>query len=183
MRKIVIALTAAVLLVAGFAGPAAASCIQQTPEQQADAARIVATGTIIAMETAPAGGALVSAKLDWIYKGRPDNMLQFNIDSGGGVVTSVDVPLRVGSRYLFYMVFDGSQLTTNVCTGTREIGSNKKPAAPGAGPGYAPSTTAERPVDVPPYIPLLGLLVSVALIFGAIVLARNVGRKPPIANA
>ncbi len=181
MSKMVLALIAATFLTGLIAGPAGASCVQQTPEEQAAAAHIVATGTIIAMETAPTGGDLVSAKLDWVYKGPAYNDLQFKIN-GGGAVTSVDVPLRVGSRYLFYMLPVGDQLDTNICAGTRQIGASDKPAVAGAGPGYAPSSTAKRPVEIPAYIPILGLLVSVALIFGAIVLARNVGRRPPIAN-
>ena len=52
----------------------------------------------------------------------------------------------------------------------------------GARPGYGPGASPGREIEVPPYIPAAGVAVSVALLLGAFVLARKVGRRPRITD-
>ena len=125
---------------------------------------------------------MVSVEIDWIYKGRSQRDIRFRIASGADQKTSIDVPFELGNRYLLYLVAEGGPLTTHVCAGTREIGAEEKPEVLGAGLGYGPGASPGRDIEVPDYIPMAGVAVSVALLFGALVLARKVGRRPRITD-
>ena len=61
---------------------------------------------------------MVSVEIDWIYKGRSQRDIRFRIPSGVDQKTPIDVPWRVGSRYLLYLVAEGGPLTTNICAGS-----------------------------------------------------------------
>lgn len=182
-RARVLAASVAALIIA-LAIPASveASCGETTPEQQAADARIIATGTVVSLEQLVEQGTMVSLEIDWIYKGRSQRDIRFRIASDATQQTSIDLPFDVGSRYLFYLVAEGGPLTTHICAGTREIGLEEKPEVLGAGPGYGPGASPGRDIEVPDYIPMAGVAVSVALLFGAFVLARKVGRRPRITD-
>lgn len=182
-RARVLAASVAALIIA-LAIPASveASCAETTPEQQAADARIIATGTVVSLEQLVEQGTMVSLEIDWIYKGRSQRDIRFRIASDATQQTSIDLPFDVGSRYLFYLVAEGGPLTTHICAGTREIGLEEKPEVLGAGPGYGPGASPGRDIEVPDYIPMAGVAVSVALLFGAFVLARKVGRRPRITD-
>ena len=173
---------APIVLALVLGGSAEASCAATTPEQQAADARVIATGTVVSLEDLAEQGTMVSVEIDWIYKGRSQRDIRFRIASGVDQKTSIDIPFEVGSRYLFYLVAEGGPLTTHICAGTREIGPEDKPEVVGARPGYGPGASPGREIEVPPYIPAAGVAVSVALLLGAFVLARKVGRRPKITD-
>ncbi len=176
------AAVASIVLALAFGGTVEASCAATTPEQQAAEARVIATGTVVSLEDQANQGTMVSVEIDWIYKGRSQRDVRFRIASGAEQRTSIDVPFKVGNRYLFYLVAEGGPLTTHICAGTRQIGSEEKPEVLGAGPGYGPGASPGRDIEVPDYIPAAGVAVSVALLFGAFVLARKVGRRPRVTD-
>ena len=171
-----------IILAVAFGGSVEASCASTSPEQQAADARIIGTGTVVSLEPSAEQGTMVSVEIDWIYKGRSQRDIRFRIPSGVDQKTPIDVPWRVGSRYLLYLVAEGGPLTTNICAGSHEIGPEDRPEVLGAGPGYGPGASPGRDIEVPPYIPAAGVAVSVALLLGAFVLARKVGRRPKITD-
>ena len=182
ITRSLVAWVAAMILALALPGSVEASCAQTTPEQQAADARVIATGTVVSLEDLAEQGSMVSVEIDWIYKGRSQRDIRFRIASGVDQKVSIDIPFQVGSRYLFYLVAEGGPLTTHICAGTREIGPGDKPEVLGVGLGYGPGASPGRDIEVPGYIPAAGVAVSVALLLGAFVLARKVGRRPRITD-
>jgi hypothetical protein len=99
-----------------------ASCVSLSLEEQIAMSDVVATGIVTETNKPLAGGPVITAELETIYKGTPGNPVSITGEGGRTSVTSIDVNFSNGGTYLLFLQANGNgTYTTNVCVGTRAL--------------------------------------------------------------
>ena len=112
---LIVAATAALVVLAGIE-PAAADCVEPPPLDQAVAdAPIVFVGTAVEVD----GGSTARFRVEEVGAGPDLRDVVIRGGEGGGVVTSVDRSFVEGERYLVLPYADGADLRDNSCTSTQ----------------------------------------------------------------
>lgn len=157
--------------------PASASCVQMSLSEQIADADVVATGTVTNLSQPLTGGSTITLALDAIYKGTPNNPITITSESGRTSMTSVDVIFEENANYLLLLTTsDNKNYSTNVCRGTRELGSVPLTAEEktALGTGTPAPAASASPSDWTGVLTTgIIALVAVALGVGAIQMARK----------
>lgn len=163
------ALLLSVTLVPALAGPAlACSCVGVTDEQALSAADAVFTGTVEDV-SAPLSSSIfgrtsadpvtVTVRVDEVYRGSVHERTQLVTAADGG---SCGAGLKIDHRYVIFGSFgsdgivhaDEDQLTTTLCSGTRDLTSGPPFDMASAGEGPLPGAASNAEAG----FPLLGWL-------------------------
>ena len=137
MIKIWLFFSALVLFLAGVPLTASASCVASSLEEQKERADIILIGTVSKILD-----GRVNISVEKYFKGRWINAVTVTGRAAleSGAITSVDFEMVQGNRYLLFLKGNPPELlTTNACSGSREIDGN--PSAEETkvlGAGYVP---------------------------------------------
>ena len=149
-----------VLPIVGADPAYACSCVQTDEQRRYDQATHVFKGTVLAAQGTATSADEVSTEpvvytFDVIstYKGRVTDPQKV---STAGNSAACGVELDGDGPFLVFAQADGSELTMNLCGGTRPIGENdeptfgRTPTAPAAPPGEAPAGPPAEAPDAEP---------------------------------
>lgn len=122
LRRTILGLAAAVLLLPFTSAVALGSCIQQTLDEQAKGAEVIVVGTVTeTRQTFVAAGGVIKFRPERLLKGALTKEAQVYLGpSHGGAITSVDYTAVVrGERHTLYLrdAGDGSY-ETSACSGS-----------------------------------------------------------------
>lgn len=159
--------------------PAAASCAQQTPAEQAARADVIVFGTVtsIRMTLAPASPVIVF-RPERVLKGTLTKSVQVYLGpTRGGAVTSVDYAAASPQRHTLYLrdAHDGS-FETDACSGSHE-GPPTAAEEKLLGAGTPVDAAADGGDVGPPVAAAVLALVAAALVVGLAVRWRVAGAR------
>lgn len=167
LRRTILGIAAAVLLLPFTSAVALGSCIQQTLDEQAKGAEVIVVGSVTeTRQTFAAASGVIRFRPERVLRGSLTREAQVYLGpSHGGAITSVDyVAVTKGERHTLYLraTADGSY-ETNACSGSHVGGPTPDEEAL-LGAGTLVAAASDESVS--------GVLVAaIVVIFGLVVAA------------
>lgn len=187
---VLLALVAAPVTLVATASPASAcSCAEREPEEYVDAADVVATGTLTAVDRSPdamgTDPVWYTVDIDEVYQGEAAETTTFASAADGASCGLEN--MQTGSRYVVFLTIGAASephvadgLVSGLCDGTQPYdGTGPMAAALSALGGEPPSpgSAGERPPAPSGTEPWLFAAGGALLVTGAIVLVLRLRRR------